>query len=98
MTTYLAAMFTPAAWITLRMLALLAWDLITERNQPVRIPLEISHDGKQVRRFLFTAHDGTRIVIWHENEMLADYCFERSKWRGKPKKMKELLPGECVGR
>ncbi len=86
MTTYLAAMFTPAAWITLRMLALLAWDLITERNQPVRIPLEISHDG-------------TRIVIWHENEMLADYCFEKSKWRGKPKKMKELRPDEvCEGR
>jgi hypothetical protein len=69
-----------------------------ERNR-MRIPLEISHDGKQVRRFLFTAHDGTRIVIWHENEMLADYCFEKSKWRGKPKKMKELRPDEvCEGR
>ena len=96
MTTTLATLAASLAiwaldhWLGLREL--------NERNR-MRIPLEISHDGKQVRRFLFTAHDGTRIVIWHENEMLADYCFEKSKWRGKPKKMKELRPDEvCEGR
>lgn len=94
---YLIAL-APTAWITLRFVTLLAWDLLTERNRRMRIPLEISHDGKQVRRFAFTAHDGTLVIVWHENEMLADYCFERSRWGGKPKLMKELLPMECVGR
>jgi hypothetical protein len=98
MTLALTILFAPTAWITLRFVVLLAWDLLSERKRQVRIPLEISHDGKQVRRFAFTAHDGTLVIVWHENEMLADYEFERSKWGGKPKLMKELLPGECVGR
>lgn len=97
MTIALTILFAPTAWITLRVAVLLALDYMTERNR-MRIPLEISHDGKQVRRFQFTAHDGTLVIVWHENELLADYEFERSKWGGKPKKMKELFPGECVGR
>lgn len=60
---------------------------------------ETSYDGKQVRRFLFTAHDGTLVIVWHENEIVADLRFEQSKWGGKPKMMKELRPDEeCCGR
>lgn len=95
-----------AAAVTLG--GIVAWQLergsrAFENREPwepdMRIPLTTTYDGKPVRRFMFTAHDGTRIIIWHENEMLADFEFERSKWRGKPKKMKELRPDEvCEGR